>query len=97
MQTIEERFQFFEEKNRKALETMKKGWSNCLEDVVVYIATNQMLVAVSDYDEGEIDTVDSMELFKYSGMAKARERRRICASPFVCLLHLEPPDSPSIP
>ena len=31
------------------------------------------------------------------GMAKARGRRRLCASPFACLLHLEPPDSPSIP
>lgn len=60
----------------EAFETTNKAWNDQVnpdspQDIMIYDGTNKMLVAVGNYDSCDLDSVESMELFKLSGMAKA--------------------------
>ena len=69
----EEQIQACRDRLCYAFETIKSAWDNqssSPEDILIYNGTNRMLVAVGDCG-GDLDSVESMELFKLSGMAKA--------------------------
>jgi hypothetical protein len=56
-----------------AFETVKSAWDNqnsAPGDILIYNGHHRMLIAIGDC-EGDLDSVESMKLFKMSGMAKA--------------------------